>query len=139
MTDCTPTIFLSLKVAKTKEPEYEFVPPDFDEREFILKDIFGTKITIVVAVMAVIMGVICGLVYKSLAENTGLYVGLVLMFGFMFLLKRVLKLITLDPDMLSAGSESTGSSTKSMVGNYFVYLFLCLAVWILFINSLRKL
>ena len=121
-------------VAKTKEPEYEFVPPDFDEREFILKDIFGTKITIVVAVMAVIMGVICGLVYKSLAENTGLYVGLVLMFGFMFLLKRVLKLITLDPDMLSAGSESTGSSTKSMVGNYFVYLFLCLAVWILFIN-----
>ena len=121
-------------VAKTKEPEYEFVPPDFDEREFILKDIFGTKITIVVAVMAVIMGVICGLVYKSLAENTGLYVGLVLMFGFMFLMKRVLKLITLDPDMLSAGSESTGSSTKSMVGNYFVYLFLCLAVWILFIN-----
>ena len=121
-------------VAKTKEPEYEFVPPDFDEREFILKDIFGTKITIVVAVMAVIMGIVCGLIDKNIDGNTGIYIGMVLMFGFMFIMKRVLKLLTRDPDMLSAGSQSTGSAGKSMVGNYFVYLFLCLAVWILFIN-----
>lgn len=117
-------------VAKSKEPEYEFVPPDFDEREFILKDIYGTKITLVVAAIAVVVGIICGFIDKSMEY----YIGLVIMFGVMILLKRILKLIRLDPDLLSAGSESTGSSTKSMIGNYFVYLFLCLAVWILFVN-----
>ena len=121
-------------VAKSKEPEYEFVPPDFDEREFILKDIYGTKITLAVTVIAVVIGIICGFIDKSMEQDTALYIGLFLMFGVMFLLKKILKLIRLDPDLLSAGSQSTGSSTKSMVGNYFVYLFLCLAIWIVFIN-----
>ena len=121
-------------VAKSKEPEYEFVPPDFDEREFILKDIYGTKVTLAVVAIAIAVGIICGFIDKSMEQDTALYIGLFLMFGVMFLLKKILKLIRLDPDLLSAGSQSTGSSTKSMVGNYFVYLFLCLAIWIVFIN-----
>ena len=121
-------------VAKSKEPEYEFVPPDFDEREFILKDIYGTKVTLAVVAIAIAVGIICGFIDKSMEQDTALYIGLFLMFGVMFLLKKILKLFRLDPDLLSAGSQSTGSSTKSMVGNYFVYLFLCLAIWIVFIN-----
>ena len=121
-------------VAKSKEPEYEFVPPDFDEREFILKDIYGTKITLAVTATAVVTGIICGFIDKGMEDEIGIYIGFVIMFGIMFLLKRILKLIRLDPELLSAGSQSTGSSTKGMVGNYFVFLFLCLAIWILFIN-----
>ncbi len=121
-------------VAKSKEPEYEFVPPDFDEREFILKDIYGTKITLAVTAIAVVIGIICGFIDKSMDGETGIYIGFVIMFGVMILLKRILKLIRLDPELLSAGSQSTGSSTKGMIGNYFGYRFLGLAVWILFIN-----
>ena len=117
-------------VKESKEPEYEFVPPDFDEREFILKDIYGTKITIVVAIIAVVMGFICSLVDKAWEW----YGGIVLMFAVMFGLGHILKLVRLDPAMLSSGSSSTGG-TKSMLGNYFVYLFLCLAVWTLTINA----
>ncbi|MBO6084033.1 MAG: hypothetical protein J6O90_03000 [Candidatus Methanomethylophilaceae archaeon] len=118
-------------IKESKEPEYEFIPPDFDEKEFILKDFYGTKITIVVAVIAVIMGVVCSLV-SGIIEW---YAGIILMFGVMFLLSHILKLVRLDPALLSAGSESTGSAAKSMFGNYFVYLFLCLAVWTMLINA----
>ena len=121
-------------VAKSKEPEYEFVPPDFDEREFILKVIYGTKITLAVTAIAVVIGIICGFVDKSMEDEIGIYLGFLIMFGVMLLLRRILKLIRLDPELLSAGSQSTGSSTKGMIGNYFIYLFLCLAIWILFIN-----
>ena len=117
-------------VKESKEPEYEFGPPDFDEREFILKDIYGTKITIVVSVIAVIMGFICSLVDKAWEW----YGGIILMFAVMFGLSFILKLVRLDPVMLSSGSSSTGG-TKGMLGNYFVYIFLCLAVWTLMINA----
>lgn len=118
-------------VTESKEPEYEFVPPNFDEREFVLKDIYGTKITMVVVVIALIMGVVCALVDRSWEW----YGGIILMFAVMFALGHILKLIRLDPSMLSSGSEATGSAGKSMLGNYFVYLFLCLAVWTLSINA----
>ncbi len=117
-------------VKESKEPEYEFVPPDFDEKEFILKDIYGTKITLVVSAIGVVMGLVCSFVH-GLVEW---YAGIILMFGVMFLLSHILKLVHLDPVMLSAGSESTGG-TKGMLGNYFVYIFLCLAVWTLTINA----
>jgi di/tricarboxylate transporter len=117
-------------VKESKEPEYEFVPPDFDEKEFILKDIYGTKITIVVSVIAVIMGIVCSFVDKAWEW----YGGIILMFAVMFALGHILKLVRLDPVMLSSGSDSTGG-TKGMLGNYFVYLFLCLAVWTLTINA----
>ncbi len=117
-------------VKESKEPEYEFVPPDFDEKEFILKDIYGTKITLVVSAIGAVMGLLCSLVSKVVEW----YGGILLMFGVMFLLSHILKLIRLDPALLSAGSESTGG-TKGMLGNYFVYIFLCLAVWTLTINA----
>lgn len=117
-------------VKESKEPEYEFVPPDFDEKEFILKDIYGTKITIVVSAIGALMGLLCSLVSNVIEW----YGGIILMFGVMFLLSHILKLVRLDPVLLSAGSESTGG-TKGMLGNYFVYIFLCLAVWTLTINA----
>lgn len=117
-------------VAETKEPEYEFVPPDFDEREFILKDIYGTKITLAVCVIAVIFGVACSFIYKSIDTWVP---GVVFMFAGLFVMRYILKLVHLDPDMLSAAKDG-GTGSKSMLGNYFVYLFLCIAIWTLLIN-----
>lgn len=113
---------------EAKAPEYEFVPPDFNEREFILKDIYGTKITLVVSVLAVVFGLLAGFIDYEFDW----YFGLLLIVAGLFAIKHILKLIRLDTDMLVAGKDSSGS--KSMLGNYFVFVFLSLAIWILLIN-----
>lgn len=113
---------------EAKEPEYEFVPPDFNEREFILKDIYGTKITLVVAVLAVVFGIVAGFI----DHQYDWYFGLILIIVGLFAIKHILKFIRLDTDMLVAGKDNSGS--KSMLGNYFVFVFLSLAIWILMIN-----
>ena len=109
-------------VEKEKEVEYEFIPPDFDEREFILKDMFGTKITMVVFVLALVVG-FCASCLDKIWEWYG---GLLLMFVVLFGLKQFLKMINLDPDLIE---------TKSMIGNYLLFILLSLGIWILFINA----
>lgn len=118
-------------IAESKEPEYEFVEPEFDEKEFILKDIYGTKITLVVSLIAIVFGVIGSFLYKM--SFTGSIIGIVVMFVGLFGLRYILKLVRLDPDMLSAANDG-GTGSKSMLGNYFIYLFLCIAIWTLLIN-----
>ena len=43
-------------IVEEPEESYEFTPTEFNEREFILKDIYGTKICLVVLVFGVIVG-----------------------------------------------------------------------------------
>ena len=46
-------------IEKEVEEEYEFIPPEFDEKEFILKDIYGTKVLMAVALLSIIIGILC--------------------------------------------------------------------------------
>ena len=46
------------RITEDPEEDYEFVPVEFDEREFILKDIYGTKITLAVIALSVVVGFI---------------------------------------------------------------------------------
>lgn len=110
-----------------KEEEYEFVPPEFDEKEFILKDLYATKITIVVAVLAVIIGVLCSCLQKMFIDGQiGLYIGLALLFLGAFVQKKLLSLLGFKPEYLE---------TKTMIGNYILFLLFGLGVWILMINA----
>jgi len=114
-------------VKEEPEEEYEFVPPEFDEREFILKDLYGTKITIVVALMAVVIGVLCSCLQKLfMPENTGLYLGLALLFLGAFVQKKLLSLFGFKPEYLE---------NKTMIGNYILFLLFGLGIWILLINK----
>ena len=111
-------------IEKQAQEEYEFVPPEFDEEEFIRKDLYGTKVLMVVAVFSVIIGVLCSCVQKSFVD-IGLWLALALMFLGVAAIKPMLKLLRFDPDLLER---------KTMVGNILLYLLLSLGVWILFVN-----
>ncbi len=109
---------------QAEEEDYEFVPPEFDEKEFILKDIYGTKVLIVVAVMAVIIGVLCSCLQR-MSDSYGLYLGLLLLFLAAFVQKKLLSLLGFKPEYLE---------TKTMIGNYIMFILLGLGVWILMVN-----
>lgn len=106
------------------EEDYEFVPPEFDEKEFILKDLYGTKVLLVVALMAIIVGVLCSCLQK-MSDEFGLYLGLLLLFLGAFVQKKLLTLFGFKPDYLE---------TKTMIGNYILFILLGLGIWILMIN-----
>ena len=109
---------------KAQEEEYEFVPPEFDEEEFIRKDLYGTRVLFVVVAFAVIIGILCSCVQKAFTD-AGLFLGLLLLFLGVAAIKPFLKLVRFDPDLLER---------KTMVGNYILYLLLGLGVWILLVN-----
>ena len=109
---------------EAEEEDYEFVPPEFDEKEFILKDLYGTKVLMVVAVMAIIVGILCSCLQKAFG-STGLYLGLLLLFLGSVTQKKTLQLLKFKPEYLE---------NKTMIGNYILFLLLGLGVWILFIN-----
>ena len=111
---------------KAQEEEYEFVPPEFDEQEFIRKDLYGTKVAFLVVAFSIVIGILCSCLEKLfLPEKTGLFLGLLLLFLGVVAIKPFLKLVKFVPDLLER---------KSMVGNYLLYLLLALGVWILLVN-----
>lgn len=109
------------KVGEPKEPEYEFVPPEFDEKEYIYKDLYGTKVTIIIAILAVVVGVCAGCITNIWNWVGGLVLMIVVLAG----MKPFLRLIRFDTDLVE---------TKTMLGNYILYLLLTIGVWTLVIN-----
>ena len=112
------------RVSEKQEEEYEFVPPEFDEKEFILKDMYNTKVFLVVAVLAVIIGIAASFIYK-IGDSWHL-VGLLLIFVAIIGMKEFLKILKFDPELLES---------KTMFGNYLLFFFLSLGIWILCINT----
>ena len=111
-------------IEKKAQEEYEFVPPEFDEEEFIRKDLYGTKVLFVVVAFSAIIGILCSCVQKAFTD-AGLILALLLLFLGVAAIKPLLKLVRFDPDLLER---------KTMVGNYILYLLLGLGVWILLLN-----
>lgn len=112
-------------IEKEAQEEYEFVPPEFDEEEFIRKDLYGTKVLLIVACFSIIIGVLCSCLQLSFSDKTGLWLGLLLLFLGIAAIKPMLRLFRFDPELLER---------KSMVGNYILYLLLGLGIWILMVN-----
>ena len=112
------------RIIEQPEEEYEFTPTEFNEREFILKDIYMTKIFLVVMVLGVIVGVI-GAVITDLFDR-GWVVATLISFAVCIGLNKILALMKFRMDMVE---------TKSMLGNYLLFLCLALGICILFINE----
>lgn len=105
-----------------EEEEYEFTPPEFDELEFIHKDLYTARILFVVTVLAFVIGIFASFLHKA----TGMwYVGALLLFLTVAAMKQFLTLLRFEPDLLEG---------KTMVGNYALFLLLSLGIWILLIN-----
>ncbi len=116
-------------IVEEPEESYEFTPTEFNEREFILKDIYGTKICLVVLALGLIVGVIGGLLcgYGFSHGMTGYMwvIATAISFGVMALMPKILGLIGFRTDMIEG---------KSMIGNYLIYLALGLGVCIIIAN-----
>ncbi len=114
------------RIIEEPEEEYEFTPTEFNEREFILKEMYSTKIFGVAVVMAIIVGIVGGiLINVNPIVNDGWYlmsiVATAISFGVMFTIKKVTSMMGLHPELIEF---------KSLAGIYLVYLALALGVCI---------
>ncbi len=112
------------RIIEQPEDEYEFTPTEFNEREFILKDLYMTKVFVVVMVLGLIMGVVGALITDH-AGNMGWILATIVVFIVCGLMNKILSLMGFRMDMVEA---------KSMLGNYLLYLCLALGICILMIN-----
>ncbi len=109
------------KRKEEKEEEYEWVPPEFDEKAFLLKDIVGTKALMITAVMAIVFGIIAFAVGAAIANAVGFiaYVAGALVVNYSY---RFLKIDRADIEK------------KTMIGNIVLYFLLALGIWIILMN-----
>ena len=113
------------RIVEQREEEYEFTPTEFNEREFILKDVYMSKIFFVTMGLAVIVGVIGG-VLCNLIDEYGWIIATIVSFVVCALLSRILALFRFRMDMIEA---------RSMAGNYLMFLTLALGICTLLINE----
>lgn len=113
------------RITEKPEEEYEFTPTEFNEREFILKDIYMTKIFLVVMVLAIITGIIGAAVTFNVG-NHGWIIATLISFAICASLTKILGALGFRMDMVEA---------KSMAGNYLLFLVLALGICILLINE----
>ncbi len=105
---------------EVEEPKYEFVPPDFDEKAFLEKDIKGTKSLIV----ATFLGILAGVLAYALTDVS-------IILGFIVILACAIGLKFLIP-VLRIDSE--GIDKKTLAGNIAIILLLSLGIWIVMLN-----
>lgn len=111
------------KKDKAEKEEYEFRPPDFDEKEFLLKEMSDTKTMIWTVAYAVLFGVAAGalmLVSESL-------LGVAFMIGIAGIvsLKYFYPLLKVD---------TKAFQKKNWLGNIATFFFTFLAIWVLVLN-----
>ena len=110
------------KRKEEKEPEYEWVPPEFDEKAFLVKDIVGTKALMLTALIAVAFGVAAALVGNA----AGVIVGLII---------YLVGAVTLNYALRYMKVSTTDIDKKTMIGNLALYMLLALGIWILLLNK----
>jgi len=112
------------RIVEEKEEEYEFVPAEFDEREFILKDIYGTKVLFVITGLALVVGIIGSLLCRT--SESGWIIATVLALVMVLIMKKLLMLLGFRADLLDM---------KTLLGDYLLFLMLALGVCIVLINA----
>jgi len=112
------------KKDKKEEQEYEFKPPEFKEREFLLKELRDTRAAIVSVGVAVLFGVAAGVVTALSRGLVG--VAFIIGIGGLFSLKFLYNLM---------GIDISGFTRRNWAGTVVTYFFTFLAIWVLIINT----
>jgi len=122
------------QIVEEAEEEYEFTPTEFNEREFILKDVYSTKIFAVAMVLAIIVGIIGAFIITTnpMKTDDGWYlssiIATVISFAVMACIKKITSLMGLHPELLE---------TKTIAGHYLIYLMMALGVCIIGVQLLN--
>ncbi|MBE6519222.1 MAG: hypothetical protein E7Z70_06805 [Thermoplasmata archaeon] len=114
------------RILEEPEEEYEFTPTEFNEREFILKEIYISKIFAVSMVLAVVIGIIDAILIKTWPMESGGYYlmsipATILAFFGIFLTKKISSVLGLHPELIEV---------KSLAGTYLMYLAMALGICI---------
>ena len=117
---------MAKKRKKDKKPEedYEFTPPEFDEREFLEKELRDTRAAIMTVGLAVLFGVVAGVVTAMAPALTAIafIIGIAGIFSLKFLYELM-------------GVDISGFTKKNWAGTVVTYFFTFLAIWVLLINT----
>jgi hypothetical protein len=112
------------KSDKEPEEEYEFRPPEFDEKEFIKKELGETRSVIFTVVYAIVLGAVAGLL--SAADRAFLGPAFLIAIAGMVSLKWVYPIFKID---------SKAFQKRNWLGNIGTFFFTFLAIWILLLNQ----
>ena len=116
------------RIIEEPEEDYEFTPTEFNEREFILKETYSSRIFFLSMGMAVIVGIIAAILIKvaPMETDSGFYimsvVATIISFAGLFLIRKIAGVLGLHPELIEV---------KSMAGTYLMYLAMALAVCII--------
>ncbi|MBO4502337.1 MAG: hypothetical protein J5707_01610 [Candidatus Methanomethylophilus sp.] len=114
-------------IKEEPEEEYQFTPTDFDEREFLLKGIYSTKVLLLGIILAIVVGIATARISIAMGMDvTAAVVDTLLVFFVCAIMKKLFVAMHIRADLLE---------TKTMLGVYFIYLCLALGVCILFVNA----
>lgn len=112
---------------RKKEPaekqEYEFRPPDFDEKEFLQKEIKDTKTAFATILLGGLFGLIAGVL--SMISSSTVGVGFLLGVAGMFSLRYLYPALRID---------TSAFAKKNWLGNAGTFFLTFLAIWVLLLN-----
>ncbi len=107
-----------------EEEEYEFKPPEFDEKEFLLKELFDTRVVMFTVLFGILFGVAAGII--TILDNALVAVAGILVVVGMIGLRWLYALVKIDTKKFLR---------RNWVGNVGTFFFTFLAIWILLINQ----
>jgi hypothetical protein len=105
-----------------EEEKYEFVPPEFDEKQFLRDEMAATKQILLVVGYGVFMGTLAAV--ATIVAGSG-YLGLALLLLGFVTMKYMFTVMSVD---------FTKITKKSWAGNIAFFFFTFLAIWILMVN-----
>lgn len=111
------------KKEREEKEEYEFRPPDFDEKEFLKKEISDTRTAVLTIVYASTFGIIAGLITIASPGLAG--VAFIVGIAGMVTIKYAYPFMKVDTSTFQK---------KNWLGNLGAYFFTFLAVWVLLLN-----
>ena len=111
------------KKDKPEPEDYEFRPPDFDEKAFLQKELRDSRTALMTIIYAVCFGIVAGLI-STLGSNLAPVAFLVGITG----------IVTLKYFYAIVKVDISGLKKRNWAGNIGTYFFTFLAIWVLMLN-----
>ncbi len=111
------------KKDKKEAEEYEFTPPEFNEKEFLKKELTDIKVGLITVVFAIVLGVVAAAV--TLANDDLVIIAFFVGIAGIATLKQFYEIVKVD---------TTEFKKKNWAGNIATLFFTFLAIWVLLIN-----
>ena len=111
------------KKDKPEPDDYEFRPPDFDEKAFLQKELRDSRTALMTIIYAVCFGIVAGLI-STLGSNLAPVAFLVGITG----------IVTLKYFYAIVKVDTSGLKKRNWAGNIGTFFFTFLAIWVLMLN-----